>query len=184
MCHWLTWLLRAQVLTATSAIFSTVPDVCRQEFARLFAHTWLPGKSLGDRLYASATDGFSYDGFMSKCACVAPMIVVVRSINGYVFGGYTSTPWREGANQACADAFLFAVTNPHTGGVACFPLKTPAATCVVGSFRRGNPELYFGGGADLTVFYSGGQCYSNLGHTFADVLGKGWPPSQAGGSTG
>jgi len=68
------------------------------------------GKKMGGLLYQNTIDGDSVRDFHSRCDGHGPTVVIYESINGHVFGGYTSVPWSNsitGGYSTSPGSFLF-----------------------------------------------------------------------------
>jgi len=71
-------------------------------------------------LYRASSDGWEAVDFHSMCDNKGPTVTVIKCTGGYIFGGFTSTPWASsGKWMKCADAFIFSLHRP--GGVG--PVK-------------------------------------------------------------
>ncbi len=65
-------------------------------------------------VYKATRDGFDSDIFHQCCDNQGPTLTVVRSSEGYLFGGYTALNWDvKGGWTVDKTAFLFTLTNPH-----------------------------------------------------------------------
>ena len=64
------------------------------------------------KLYKATKDGFDASAFHSKCDKKENTLIIIKSANGYVFGGYTEQSW-EGQKQGKYDknAFIFSFIN-------------------------------------------------------------------------
>lgn len=69
----------------------------------------------------SSTGGFNSTIFRSNCNNKGASLVVIKTVTGYIFGGYTSISWssRGGTNTADAGAFVYLLVAPFSG-----PLKS------------------------------------------------------------
>ena len=101
----------------------------------------------------------------------------------YVFGGYTSTPWKKGGvgvGVACRDAFLCSVTSPHTdGAVVRWSVRQPghAIFCnkAYGPVFGAGHDLAVSGGGKLNAKLNGESCCGLSGRiaSYDDVLAQG-----------
>jgi hypothetical protein len=65
-------------------------------------------------IYRASRDGYTAKAFHRFCDSRFPTICVIRSKDGYVFGGYTTVPWGStNENKSDTSAFLFTLKNPH-----------------------------------------------------------------------
>jgi hypothetical protein len=136
--------------------------------------SWLDGRSF-ELLYRASRDGWTSGDFHRFCDNRGPTLVVVRSSNGFVFGGYAAAAWNtNGAYfQSSGNAsFVFTLKNPHN-------IPPTRYNC-----KNANAELFgnesfgpvFGGGHDLRVANNsnaGDESWCNLGLGFNDTNGHG-----------
>ena len=70
---------------------------------------WLPRKPNKITLLMNSNiDGDSTKTFMDKCNGKCPTLAVIKTTNGYVFGGYTTQMWKEGKVKD-NNAFVFSI---------------------------------------------------------------------------
>ena len=70
---------------------------------------WLPRKPNKITLLMNSNrDGDSTKSFMNKCKGKCPTLAVIKTTNGYVFGGYTTQMWKEGTVKD-NNAFVFSI---------------------------------------------------------------------------
>lgn len=63
-------------------------------------------------LYRATQDGFSSNDFHNKCDGHANTLVIIRTTDSYVFGGYTAAKWsRKGGYEHDSNAFIFSLIN-------------------------------------------------------------------------
>ena len=76
--------------------------------------TWIdPSKQFKYRLLYKATrDGDSSMSFHGKCDNRGPTLTLIRTVEGWTFGGYTTSEWKSGVNrfERCEDVFIFSLT--------------------------------------------------------------------------
>eukprot|EP01080_Neovahlkampfia_damariscottae_P004124 gene4124-7410_t len=64
-------------------------------------------------VYRATRDGFDALSFHSCCDGIGPSIVLILTTNGWIFGGYTSKPWRShGGFFKDEECFLFSLVTP------------------------------------------------------------------------
>ena len=89
--------------------------------------SWLPDAGTPSLLYRMTSDGTSTSEFHSRCDGKGPTVVLIRSDNGFVFGGYADKPWHsEGKYIACDKSFIFTVCNPHGIPPTRYLVNSPA----------------------------------------------------------
>jgi len=140
---------------------------------------WITGsnkKKLGKLLFKASKDGWdAYNDFHSKCDDQGTTLTVVRSPEGYIYGGYTEQSWREyGGNYRTDErAWLF--------WIKCRAQLKPRKMMVKMDGNQGH-AIYphnsygptFGGGHD--IYFEGGNMrrgYVNWGHTYPLPSGYG-----------
>ena len=119
-------------------------------------------------LYRGSRDGMSANSFHNRCNNKGPTISLFKNENGYIFGGYASIDWTSyGDWRSAPDNFLFTLTNKYN----IEPTKFPNTNTNKSIMDNSNYGPSFGGGYDICTF---GSNYTNLGHSYKDVLGKGY----------
>jgi hypothetical protein len=96
-------------------------------------------------LYRGSRDGFGAADFHAKCDDNDATVTIVKSTEGYVFGGYSDQSWESGyCYKSSSRAFLFSIVNP--AGLA--PMKLPLTG------KRNNAAVY---------------CYPTCGPAFGGI---------------
>lgn len=63
-------------------------------------------------LYRASQDGFSSNDFHAKCNGFTNTLTIIRTVDSYVFGGYTTAKWsRKGGYEHDSHAFIFSYIN-------------------------------------------------------------------------
>jgi len=63
-------------------------------------------------IYRASQDGFEASSFHSKCDNKLNTLIIIKSTNGYVFGGYTEQTWNcIGIYKADPNSFIFSLIN-------------------------------------------------------------------------
>ena len=117
-------------------------------------------------IYRASQDGFKAANFHSKCDNKPNTLVIVKSQNGNVFGGYTEQSWtgeRDNLYKADSKSFIFSLINndkkplkinwSQNEGIYCRKLIGPT----------------FGGGPDIRIEDESNKytnSSSNLGHSY------------------
>lgn len=126
-------------------------------------------------LYKASRDGFDANAFHTKCNNQGATITIIRSTNGYLFGGYTSTPWlpSNGTYSADSNAFLFTLTNPHSIPPTKYPIKPGGAN---GLYHHVTVGPIFGEGHDLHVVPNSNSAKgsnTSFPYSYTDSTGQG-----------
>jgi hypothetical protein len=116
-------------------------------------------------IYRATRDGFGAADFHSKCDNYQNSLVIYKSTNGNVFGGYTEQNWSHSEDfKNDPNAFLFSFINQHNTKKV---LKcTNPSTAIVADSEFGP---VFGRGHDICICNNSNtnnKNFSNLGHTF------------------
>ena len=116
-------------------------------------------------LYRASQDGFEAADFHDKCDNKPNTLVVIKSTNGNVFGGYTEKNWN-GNEIAKKDesAFLFSLINKK--GQPLF-MRCQKADQAIFCSKSSGPT--FGGGRDIYICDRSNEInvsYTNLGSSF------------------
>jgi len=130
---------------------------------------WMPGKRF-QLLYRSSRDGAFAAPFHRLCDDQGPTVTLIKSIGGYVFGGYAGVAWSSGPKfHACPSAFLFTVTNPHGDPITRF-MSNGDWWAVKCHFGHG-PTF---GASDLAVYGEyDGESFTNFPNSYTDTRGRG-----------
>lgn len=75
-------------------------------------------------VYKASRDGFSAKSFHDRCNSLFPTLVLVRSTNGSIFGGYFETPWTSPEESShvkgTGNEFMFSLVSPKCDGPVFF----------------------------------------------------------------
>jgi len=123
-------------------------------------------------LYKASRDGWNALDFHSKCDHKSNTLLIFRSPNGNVFGGYTESDWSGKGFKRDAKAFLFSLINKYK-----LSLKMPCFNSNHAILANSDKGPIFGKGYDLFINSDAniplkiesnvkGPCYSYLGMTY------------------
>ena len=126
-------------------------------------------------LYRGTRDGSGCNVFHQKCDNKGPTICLCQNEKGNIFGGYASISWTSDCSYHNANgSFLFTLTNIHgTAPTKYSEITKPQYTVYHGNDR--GPS--FGGSHDLYIsnnYFNNSNSYCDIGHSYNDVLGKGY----------
>jgi len=132
-------------------------------------------------LYRATRDGMEGSIFHEKCDNHYPTVTVLKTEEGYIFGGYTDAAWNAGTDPLLSEkSFLFSLYGCNQGSTPVkLPFKISPRSEQFGSARQG-PS--FGGSPDLGV-------YRNMTTVETSFLGdnyqlpQGWDRNSLMGST-
>lgn len=151
--------------------------VTRQQISTLSGWIPAPTSSGGSALswmlrYQATKDGFGARDFHAMCDNQKRLLVVIKSQNDFIFGGFTSEGFTYPAG-ADPVAFLFTLTNPH--GIPPTKLQTNGdGTASI--YIQGHYGPTFGRGHDLHIAnnanINNNSC-SDLGQSYVDSTGRG-----------
>lgn len=103
---------------------------------------WIsPSKVIPQLIYKASIDGFDVLNFHQLCDSKGPTLIIIKSTEGWIFGGYTSIPWKspvDSETRPDPDAFIFSLVNPNQ----IPPTKYPSPGGVVHNIFAGP---YFAG---------------------------------------
>ena len=158
----------------TKNIDSKILNECEKgnEFlAKLFEWT---GYKKMELLYRGTRDGSECNIFHNKCNNQGPTICLCQNEKGNIFGGYSSISWTSDNNYHNANgSFIFTLTNIHGTPPTKFSNFIHPEYAVYHGNDRGPA---FGGAHDIYIsnnYLNNANSYSNLGHSYTDILGKG-----------
>jgi hypothetical protein len=132
---------------------------------------WIGGKGKWTLCYKASKDGFDANNFRSKCSNKGETVTIIKSTNGYIFGGYTPIPWSSSNTYSFnVKSFLFSMKNP--GGTAPTKIDNngPHHSNQYSTYQGSSYGPTFGGGHDLYICSnsnSTNSSYSNLGHSYS-----------------
>jgi hypothetical protein len=118
-------------------------------------------------LYRASRDGFKVTDFHRLCEHKGATVTVIRSKEGYVFGGYVDQSWNCSKGWvASSSAFLFSLVRPSSSVAMKLPLNGRANEYAMRCNSLCGPT--FGGGFDIVVWDSANNSDSrtNLGHSY------------------
>ena len=161
------------LLFPATCIFKSGDVPCVRQFEAVLFTTWLPRHTVGSLLYRASRDGAMPSAFHTKCDNKGATLVLIRSTNGCVFGGYSNAAWSSNRNTyiPATSSFLFSVVNPHNTP----PFKLPPVASHTGTiYCSGSYMPTFGSGHDLHIDAEfGGGSSAHLPCSYQDVLGRG-----------
>jgi hypothetical protein len=97
-----------------------------------------------------------------------PTLVIVRSSNGFTFGGYASASWNRNGSISAAGSFVFWVENPQGRAPGCLDCAQPQnALC------GGGNGPFFGGQTGCVGIRQGHTHYSQPTGAYPDTTGLG-----------
>jgi len=116
-------------------------------------------------------DGFSASTFRSLCSSKGPTIIVIKSSNGNIFGGYANVPWStNGSYQFDNKCFLFSAKSTSGSKMIKLDNNGPHHSNQYSIYNGGTYGATFGGGHDLYLCdncNTTNSSYSNLGHSYS-----------------
>jgi len=132
--------------------------------------SWLGGK-LPKLIYRGSRDGNGAENFHQKCNNKGETLTVIKSTEGYLFGGYTPIPWTSRGNFAGDQrTFIFTLTNSK--GIP--PTKYSNSVHTQSIYDNSSYGPTFGGGHDISVWCgSNNTNYINFPSSFTDSTGHG-----------
>jgi hypothetical protein len=115
-------------------------------------------------IYRASQDGFETVNFHSKCDNKPNTLIIIKSTNGNVFGGYTEKTWNHaGFYKADQNSFIFSLINKPNKPIKMKWSQNYGICCNISY----GPT--FGGGFDLKIADKSNtntSSYSNLCHSY------------------
>jgi hypothetical protein len=100
-------------------------------------------------IYRATTDSFGSDKFHLKCDNIPNTLIIINTVNSYVFGGFSSEAWDEsGQYKDDPKSFLFSFINPDNK-----PLKLNYIGTGKAMYCHANNGPTFGAGMVLLFLY-------------------------------
>ncbi len=115
-------------------------------------------------LYRASEHGFGVDEFHSKCDGNVNSLVIIKSTNNNVFGGFTAKDWSGNQFKADSNAFIFSFINKYNR-----PLMMKCQRPENSIYSSANYGPTFGMGADIYICNNSNlnnESYSNLGKSY------------------
>ncbi|EFC39455.1 predicted protein [Naegleria gruberi] len=118
----------------------------RQELIKMAGETSITKGKIWTLAFKATKDGFDSNVFHKMCDQKGPSILVCRTTEGYIFGGYNSVEWNS-SNQwlKANDTFLFSLINPYNDG----PRKLKVKNTQRAVYCHASSGPSFGGGTNL-----------------------------------
>jgi len=144
-----------------SAIFNGSTILTSEQSVKLVNLTDFSLNSSWSLIYQASRDGFNSSVFHSKCDGNTGTLVVIKSSNSNIFGGYTQADWSGYTWHYDSNAFLFSLVNSY---------NIPVKMIVTNPYNAIYTSQYygptFGGGHDLYINSDGTACYTELGNSY------------------
>jgi hypothetical protein len=130
-------------------------------------------------IYRGTRDGFHSEDFHRCCDNKGPTVTVILSDDGYLFGGYTTVPWKTpqdslfGVHKEDSTAYLFTLTNPHHILATKFKIRNDQIAHAV--IHRDDHGPCFGSG-DICIRSNSNvnsESHSSFPQTYIDTTGIG-----------
>jgi hypothetical protein len=133
----------------------------QSQVKKLFSLCEFPVHQKWNLIYRASQDGFEASQFHTKCENKPNTLVVIKSTNGNVFGGYTEQTWNPSNNyKADPNSFIFSLINKLNK-----PLKIKWSQN--GIFCNSSHGPLFGGDIVITdKSNTNTNSSSNLGHSY------------------
>jgi len=101
-------------------------------------------------LYRASRDGWDASDFHRMCDGKGATVTVVKSSDGYIFGGYTDVAWRQGEEyESSAVSFLFSLKDHAGVGPVKMSIKSDKTASAI--LQGSNYGPTFGNDCDLYV---------------------------------
>jgi hypothetical protein len=78
---------------------------------QLFSLCEFPIDQTWNLIYRASQNGFEASSFHSKCDNKPNTLIIIKSTNGNIFGGYTEQTWNHFGYKADPNSFIFSLTN-------------------------------------------------------------------------
>ena len=120
-------------------------------------------------LYRGSQDGWKASDFHAKCDDKGATITVIRSSDGFIFGGFADKSWTSSGIYCESDkSFLFSLKSP-SNEVGTAKMRIIQNQCSYAMFHHSSYGPIFGCGYDLCIksdANNNSNSKSNLGHTY------------------
>lgn len=116
-------------------------------------------------IYRATENGFSSAAFHTLCDDKTNTLTIIKSYNGFVFGGYTEQDWSgHNINKHDKYAFLFSYINKDNK-----PIKLKCSSPSYAIYCSGDYGPTFGAGHDINIRSNSNlnkHSYTNLGYSY------------------
>jgi hypothetical protein len=162
------------ILGKMMASFSS--DILAEEDHKLLLEGWvaeskpdLNAEVTLSLLYRGSRDGFGAADFHAKCDDKGATVTIVKSTEGYIFGGYSDQSWegKDYKRKSSCCAFLFSIVNP--AGLAPMKLHLTGTLNGEAVYFDSHRGPVFGSGYDLAICDNCNtvkNSFSNLGGSY------------------
>ena len=133
---------------------------------------FIPAEQKWNLIYRASRDGFEASSFHSKCDNKPNTLVIIKSENGNVFGGYTEQSWfsigseNKSLNKSDPNSFIFSFINKDNKSIKIKGSENNGISC---NINAGPIFGHISGKRDIRIFNNSNinaTSYSNLGHYY------------------
>ena len=158
-----------QPLNSTAFINSTI--LTQEKGNSLLNLIGVPLNSSMTKIYQATIDGFGASNFHSKVDGINGTLIVIKSSNGNIFGGFTSFNWGTLPPTYYNDtsSYIYSLINQQN-----YPFKSFQKSTSSGIYPSPTAGPIFGQGNDLYICNqsnSNPASYQNFGHSYPAPLG-------------
>lgn len=122
----------------------------------LFSFSEIAASRKWSLLYRSSRDGFAAFNFHARCDNRPNTLIIVKTNQGFIFGGYTEAKWDQSNTwKADPNAFIFSLVNPKNRSIKLPVVDYEKAINCNPSFGP-----IFGFGEDICISNSNANCSS------------------------
>lgn len=138
----------------------------------VYLSQWTKKKCSWKVIYKASINGWSTNDFHKFCDGKGENITVIKSKNGYIFGGYNPKGWSSnGGYSVDKDFFLFSLV----GSQGPTLVKQNTSNTAYAAYNASSYGPTFGGGHDLYICgnpNNSTSSYTNLGYTYLSPVGN------------
>jgi hypothetical protein len=133
---------------------------------------FIPAEQKWNLIYRASRNGFEASSFHSKCDNKPNTLVIIKSENGNVFGGYTEQSWfsigseNKSLNKSDPNSFIFSFINKDNKSIKIKGSENNGISC---NINAGPIFGHISGKRDIRIFNNSNinaTSYSNLGHYY------------------
>jgi len=129
-----------------SKIFKNSTILTNEQSLSLCNITNIPSNQTLSLLYQASRDGFKASDFHSKVNGIRGTLTLIKTIDNFVFGGYTEADWGGSSYQYDSNAFILSLTNSFN---KTFKLNIKQSYDAIHAYSSYGPT--FGGGHDFYI---------------------------------
>ena len=149
-------------MNSTTFVNSTI--LTQEQGNALLNMVNLSSTSITAKIYSASINGFSATNFHSKCDNILGTLIIIKTLNSNIFGGFTLANWLNSGWRTDTNAFIFSLINQFN-----YPIRLNIINSSYAIYANSSLGPTFGNGNDIIIAdqsNSNLNSYSNLGSAY------------------